>query len=121
MTFAPACWRGDTNAFIPLIPPTRCQLTYDSVHGRFPGTVSASSDGTHLVVDGKAVAWFSEKDPAKIPWGASGADYVCESTGVFVDTVRARTRSEQNRRSDESKALPWRASRLRCPARPGPA
>ena len=64
------------------------QLTYDSVHGRFPGTVDAK-DG-HLIVDGVAINWFMEKDPAKIPWGASRADYVCESTGIFVDTAKAK-------------------------------
>ena len=43
-----------------------------------------------LVVDGREIAWFSEKDPAKIPWGATGAAYVCESTGVFIDTPKAK-------------------------------
>ena len=43
-----------------------------------------------LVVDGKAVSWFMEKEPSKIPWGASGAAYVCESTGVFIETPKAK-------------------------------
>lgn len=43
-----------------------------------------------LVVDGRAITWSSEKDPAVIPWGKTGAEYVCESTGVFVDSVKAK-------------------------------
>jgi len=57
-------------------------LTYDSVHKRYPGT-AAKGDGA-LIVDGKTVKVFAEKDPKSIPWGTAGADYVCESTGVFT-------------------------------------
>lgn len=60
---------------------------YDSVHGRFKGTVEAK-DGK-LVVDGRAISVFSERDPAQIPWGSSGADYVVESTGVFTTIDKA--------------------------------
>lgn len=55
---------------------------YDSVHGRFKGTVEAK-DGK-LYVDGKAITIFNEKDPAAIQWGSVGADYVVESSGVFT-------------------------------------
>eukprot|EP00924_Labyrinthula_sp_SR-Ha-C_P009047 maker-scaffold_2-snap-gene-11.48-mRNA-1 protein AED:0.05 eAED:0.06 QI:89/0/0.5/1/0/0/2/0/339 len=58
------------------------QFKYDSVHGTWPGTVEAK-DGD-LVVDGKVIKVFAEKDPASIPWGKSGAEIVCESTGVFT-------------------------------------
>jgi glyceraldehyde 3-phosphate dehydrogenase len=60
---------------------------YDSTHGRFKGEVS--SDGTHLVVNGKKIAVTGEKAPADIPWGKFGADYVVESTGVFTTTDKA--------------------------------
>jgi len=63
------------------------QLKYDSVHGRWPGTVEAK-DGK-LIVNGKEIQCFMEKDPANIPWGRVGAEYVCESTGVFLDQERA--------------------------------
>jgi glyceraldehyde 3-phosphate dehydrogenase len=63
------------------------QFKYDSTHGRFKGTVEAKGD--KLVIDGKEVAVFSEKDPANIPWGTAGADYICESTGVFTTTPKA--------------------------------
>ena len=62
-------------------------LQYDSVHKRYPGTASRG-DGC-LIVDGKTIKVFAEKDPASIPWGASGADYVCESTGVFTEKAKA--------------------------------
>jgi len=51
---------------------------YDSVHGRFKGQVEAK-DGK-LVIEGKSVTVFGEKDPAAIPWGKVGADYIIEST-----------------------------------------
>lgn len=60
---------------------------YDTVHGRFKGTVEAK-DGK-LVVNGKPIAVFAEKDPANINWGGVGADYVIESTGVFTTTEKA--------------------------------
>ena len=60
---------------------------YDSTHGRFKGTVE-TKDGK-LVVNGKSVAVFGDKDPAAIKWGESGADYVVESTGVFTTIEKA--------------------------------
>jgi glyceraldehyde 3-phosphate dehydrogenase len=55
---------------------------YDTVHGRYPGSVVV--DNGKLVIDGKAIAVSNELDPTKIQWGASGADYVVESTGKFL-------------------------------------
>lgn len=63
-------------------------LKYDSVHGKYPGTVEV--DGNSLLVDGKKVSFFSERNPSDIPWGSAGADYVCESTGVFTTTEKAK-------------------------------
>jgi len=67
------------------------QLKYDSVHKQFPGTIAMKEDGgkEFLVVNGVDIAIFHEKDPAAIPWGASGADYICESTGVFTQKEKA--------------------------------
>ncbi len=58
-------------------------LKYDSVHGKFPGEVSA--EGEFLVVNGKKIKVFCEKDPANLPWKELGIDVVVESTGVFRD------------------------------------
>ena len=57
-------------------------LKYDSVHGRFTETVKARGAGS-MVVGGKPVAVFSERDPAKLPWKKLGVDVVIESTGIF--------------------------------------
>eukprot|EP00444_Apocalathium_aciculiferum_P053944 CAMPEP_0183600170 /NCGR_PEP_ID=MMETSP0371-20130417/179800_1 /TAXON_ID=268820 /ORGANISM="Peridinium aciculiferum, Strain PAER-2" /LENGTH=342 /DNA_ID=CAMNT_0025812243 /DNA_START=79 /DNA_END=1107 /DNA_ORIENTATION=- len=66
-------------------------MKYDSVHGRFAGTIAAKEEGgkEYLVVNGEDIQIFHEKDPACIPWGASGADYICESTGVFTAQEKA--------------------------------
>jgi glyceraldehyde 3-phosphate dehydrogenase len=58
------------------------QLQYDSTHGRFPGTVTF--DKENIIVNGKKIRVFTERDPTKIAWGSVGADYVCESTGIFL-------------------------------------
>lgn len=60
---------------------------YDSTHGRFKGTVEAK-DGA-LVVNGNKIAVFNERDPAAIPWGKAGAEYIVESTGVFTTIDKA--------------------------------
>ncbi len=57
-------------------------LKYDSVHGRYPGSVSVS--GSNLVVDGDEITVSAEKDPSKLPWGKLGVDVVVESTGAFT-------------------------------------
>jgi len=62
-------------------------LKYDSVHGRFKGTVEAMGDA--LLVDGDRMRVLSEKDPAKLPWKELGVDIVLESTGRFTDRDQA--------------------------------
>ncbi|MCB2016259.1 MAG: type I glyceraldehyde-3-phosphate dehydrogenase, partial [Hydrogenophaga sp.] len=57
-------------------------LQYDSVHGRFKGTVSV--EGGSLVVNGKKIRLTAEKDPANLKWGEVGVDVVVESTGFFL-------------------------------------
>lgn len=58
-------------------------LKYDTVHGKFNGDISV--DGDCLVVNGQKIHIFQEANPANIPWGKMGADYVVESTGQFTD------------------------------------
>jgi glyceraldehyde 3-phosphate dehydrogenase len=61
-------------------------LRYDSVHGQFKGTVEVK-DG-HLVVNGKTIRVSAEPDPANLKWNEIGADYVVESTGLFLTTEK---------------------------------
>ena len=71
---------------------------YDTVHGRLPGTAAAAHDQECkpdatcpdvLLVNGRTVRVFNSKDPAQIPWGKVGADFVIESTGVFTDVAKS--------------------------------
>ncbi|MEX2606543.1 MAG: type I glyceraldehyde-3-phosphate dehydrogenase [Kiritimatiellia bacterium] len=62
-------------------------IKYDTIHGRFDGTVELA-DGK-LMVNGKEVKVYNEMDPANIKWSDCGADYVVESTGVFTTTEKA--------------------------------
>jgi glyceraldehyde 3-phosphate dehydrogenase len=63
-------------------------LKYDSTHGVFKGEIAV--DGKDLVVNGKKVRFYAEKDPAAIPWKETGVFYVVESTGVFTTTDKAK-------------------------------
>lgn len=63
------------------------QFMYDSVHGRFPGEVTY--DKQHLIVNGRKIRIFNEKDPSKIRWGDVNTEYVCESTGIFLTADKA--------------------------------
>src|SRR5919112_4131918 len=63
-------------------------LKYDSVFGRFPGTVEVG-DGA-LIVNGNEVKVLAERDPANLPWGDLGVDVVIESTGFFTKAADAR-------------------------------
>jgi glyceraldehyde 3-phosphate dehydrogenase len=62
-------------------------LQYDSVFGRYPGEVAA--DGDAIVVDGRRVKVFAERDPGALPWGELGIEVVVESTGLFTDRDKA--------------------------------
>lgn len=63
-------------------------LKYDSVHGRFPGTVEAG-DG-FITVNGNQIKITAERDPAKLPWSALGASIVLECTGIFTAKEKAQ-------------------------------
>ena len=62
-------------------------LKYDSVHGIFPGEVSV--EGNDLVVNGKRIRVTAERDPNNLKWNEIGADYIVESTGLFLDKESA--------------------------------
>ncbi|KAK4251637.1 hypothetical protein C7999DRAFT_37373 [Corynascus novoguineensis] len=73
----------------PFIEPKYAEymLKYDSTHGIFNGTIAV--EGSDLIVNGKKVKFYTERDPAAIPWKDTGAEYIVESTGVFTTTEKA--------------------------------
>jgi glyceraldehyde 3-phosphate dehydrogenase len=74
-------------------PPTLAHLLkYDSVLGRYDGTVEPHQDG--LLVDGDVLKVTSERDPANLPWKELGAEIVIESTGLFTDREKAEKHIE---------------------------
>ncbi len=63
-------------------------LRYDSMHGRFNGEISYTEDA--IIVNGRKVLAFACKDPKEIPWGKIGAEYIVESTGVFLTKEKSQ-------------------------------
>ena len=63
-------------------------LRYDTMHGQFKGTIEYTDDS--IIVNGKEVKFFACMDPKDIPWGKVGAEYVVESTGVFLTKEKAQ-------------------------------
>ncbi|MGH8132721.1 MAG: glyceraldehyde 3-phosphate dehydrogenase NAD-binding domain-containing protein, partial [Steroidobacteraceae bacterium] len=69
-------------------PKANAHLTrHDTVHGRFAGEVQV--DGDCMVVNGDRIRVLAERDPAKLPWGELGVEYVLECTGLFTSKARA--------------------------------
>ena len=63
-------------------------LRYDTIHGQFKGEISY--DENSITVNGKKVLFFAEKDPANIPWGKVGVEYVVDATGIFHSKEKAQ-------------------------------
>jgi glyceraldehyde 3-phosphate dehydrogenase len=63
-------------------------LKYDSTHGQFKGDIKATESG--LEVNGRAIRFCAERDPANIPWRDTGATYIVESTGLFTTTEKSK-------------------------------
>jgi glyceraldehyde 3-phosphate dehydrogenase len=63
-------------------------LKYDSTHGQFKGDIKATDNG--LEVNGKHIRFYTERDPANIPWSETDAYYIVEATGVFTTTEKAK-------------------------------
>lgn len=74
----------------PFMSPDYCayMLRYDTIHGQYKGEISYKDDA--IVVDGREVKFFAEREPANIPWGKVGADYVVDATGIFHSKDKAQ-------------------------------
>ncbi len=63
-------------------------LKYDTMHGQFNGTIESTDNS--IIVNGKEIPIFAQRNPADIPWGEIGAEYVVESTGLFLTQEKAQ-------------------------------
>ena len=69
-------------------------LKYDTMHGQFEGTVEADVEKSQLIVNGKTIRVTAEKNPADLKWNEVGAEYVVESTGLFLTKEKAQAHIE---------------------------
>ncbi|MDR2708477.1 MAG: type I glyceraldehyde-3-phosphate dehydrogenase [Elusimicrobiota bacterium] len=92
LVFRAACGRDDIEVVgindIITVDYMAYMLKYDSIHGQFKGEISVK-DG-NLVVNGKSIRVTAERNPADLKWGAIGAEYVVESTGLFLSKEKAQ-------------------------------
>ncbi|MGD9559710.1 MAG: type I glyceraldehyde-3-phosphate dehydrogenase, partial [Oscillospiraceae bacterium] len=74
----------------PFMEPDYCayMLKYDTIHGQYKGEVSYTNDA--IIVDGREVKFYAEREPKDIPWKACGAEYVVDATGIFHSKDKAQ-------------------------------
>ena len=69
-------------------------LKYDTMHGQFNGTIEADVENSKLIVNGQAIRITAERNPADLKWNEVGAEYVVESTGLFLSKDKAQAHIE---------------------------
>ena len=72
-------------------------LKYDTMHGKFGGDVSSAENA--IIINGKSIPVFAERNPADLPWGELGAEYVVESTGLFLTKEKAQAPHRRRRQA----------------------
>ena len=92
-------------------------LKFDTMHGKFKGEVS--SEGNNIVVNGKAIPVFAERDPANLPWAKVGAEYVIESTGLFLTKEKAAGHRRGRQARGHVRPLQGRHPHVRLRRQPG--
>ena len=93
LVFRAACNNADVevvgiNDLVP-VDYMAYMLKYDSVHGRFNGTIDYNVEKGQLIVNGNVIRVTAEKDPANLKWNEVGAEYIVESTGLFLTKEKA--------------------------------
>ena len=69
-------------------------LKYDTMHGQFEGTIEADVENSKLIVNGNAIRVTAERNPADLKWNEIEAEYVVESTGLFLSQEKAQAHIE---------------------------
>ena len=95
MVFRAACTQTDKYEIVGIndlcpVDYLAYMLKYDSVHGRFNGTLDYNVEKGQLIVNGNVIRVTAEKDPANLKWNEVGAEYVVESTGLFLTEEKAK-------------------------------
>jgi len=95
MVFRAACTQTDKYEIVGIndlcpVDYLAYMLKYDTMHGRFEGTIDCCMEKNQLIVNGKAIRVTAEKDPAQLKWNEVGAEYVVESTGLFLTEEKAQ-------------------------------
>ena len=94
MVFRAACTQTDKYEIVGIndlcpVDYLAYMLKYDTMHGQFKGTIEANVEKSLLIVNGHAIRVTAEKDPANLKWNEVGAEYVVESTGLFLTKEKA--------------------------------
>ena len=89
MVFRAACTQTDKYDIVGIndlcpVDYLAYMLKYDTMHGKFEGTIACDMEKSQLIVNGKAIRVTAEKDPANLKWDEVGAEYVVESTGLIM-------------------------------------